>query len=419
MSQKRKETFKGSTHESKLLEVLDNKEVSLEALRKLAPRGFVNDDMRRKVWPLLMGLSPSVAKKDYPHDRIREHRYTQQVEKDVARSMFHFDVNKNWTKKTREESREALSRMINTLFSVHPDLHYIQGFHDICSVFLMVCGEKLGYHVLERLSLLHIRESLRPSLEYVMEELNLIFPILERADPPVYQFLSQAHVQGFFTLSWVLTWFSHNLVRLSEVARVFDFLLASHPLMPVYLASSLVIHLREGLLHGECDFAAVHQYFQSLPKRIELDSLFDHAQKLFRENSPSDMVQAANAKLPEGSPLLVSHPRELFPLLDARQKGLLPNKNHPLPSSSSSSSRGPPFWRRALFVYIVFPVLTASVVAMAMHTAQAAPATASASSLSSSASIAATVTQTGYWVMNRAWEQIRTVFGGISAGRID
>jgi len=42
-------------------------------------------------------------------------------------------------------------------------------------------------------------------------------------------------VQELFTLSWVLTWFSHNLQSFDDITRIFDHLLASHPVMPIYL----------------------------------------------------------------------------------------------------------------------------------------------------------------------------------------
>ncbi len=78
-------------------------------------------------------------------------------------------------------------------------------------------------------------------------------------------------VRSFFCLPWVLTWFSHNLDRLSDNARLFDFLLASHPLMPMYVAVALIHDMRTGLLACDCEYAAVHGYFQKLPKVCVLD----------------------------------------------------------------------------------------------------------------------------------------------------
>jgi len=39
----------------------------------------------------------------------------------------------------------------------------------------------------------------------------------------------------FFALSWVLTWFSHDLESVAVVARLFDFLVAHNPVMVCYL----------------------------------------------------------------------------------------------------------------------------------------------------------------------------------------
>jgi hypothetical protein len=84
---------------------------------------------------------------------IVEHKYYAQVNKDIERSMFHFDVTKSYDKAmrlvtssilflliaqachvgvmmwwSRRRSRESLARIIHTMFTVHTDLHYIQGW---------------------------------------------------------------------------------------------------------------------------------------------------------------------------------------------------------------------------------------------------------------------------------------------------
>ena len=37
--------------------------------------------------------------------------------------------------------------------------------------------------------------------------------------------------------SWYMTWFAHDVPALPQIARLFDLFLASHPLMPLYLAA--------------------------------------------------------------------------------------------------------------------------------------------------------------------------------------
>ena len=40
----------------------------------------------------------------------------------------------------------------------------------------------------------------------------------------------------YYGLSWLITWFAHNVPDLEQIARLFDLFLASHPLMPLYFA---------------------------------------------------------------------------------------------------------------------------------------------------------------------------------------
>ena len=42
-----------------------------------------------------------------------------------------------------------------------------------------------------------------------------------------------------FALSWVLTWFSHDLDDISLICRLYDVCLSGHPLMSLYLATAV------------------------------------------------------------------------------------------------------------------------------------------------------------------------------------
>jgi hypothetical protein len=55
--------------------------------------------------------------------------------------------------------RTRLDHLINAVLDNHPDLHYFQGFHDIASVIMLVCGveDGLAYAILERISVTYIR----------------------------------------------------------------------------------------------------------------------------------------------------------------------------------------------------------------------------------------------------------------------
>ena len=58
-------------------------------------------------------------------------------------------------------------------------------------------------------------------------------------------FFFSADVGTMFALPWYLTWFGHSLNRYKDVVRLYDYFLATAPLMPLYVATSLVIYRRD------------------------------------------------------------------------------------------------------------------------------------------------------------------------------
>jgi len=101
----------------------------------LASEGLLQDSLRIRVWPHLLGIQPADLELDYKTN-IYKHRDWDQVERDVERSLLKLD------KSEQVEKRKELSTIIHSILSLHTDLNYYQGFHDIASVLLLVCGEK-------------------------------------------------------------------------------------------------------------------------------------------------------------------------------------------------------------------------------------------------------------------------------------
>jgi len=42
-----------------------------------------------------------------------------------------------------------------------------------------------------------------------------------------------------FCLSWLITWYGHVLSDFKHIVRLYDFFMACHPLMPIYLAADV------------------------------------------------------------------------------------------------------------------------------------------------------------------------------------
>jgi hypothetical protein len=186
-------------------------------------------------------------------------------------------------------------------------VHYYQGLHDVASVLLLVAGEPSAFDMLCRLSVGHLRDATRPSLDAVIELLGLLGPIVAAADEELARFLQQQGLPPFYALSWAITWFAHDLrdfgevrVRawcvcvcvcvvgcaegwgeqlgcfvtaargvtvncrlppaaaaahpahtLEQVCRLFDLFMATHPLMPLYVGAAAMHSQRAQLLAAE------------------------------------------------------------------------------------------------------------------------------------------------------------------------
>ncbi|RUP43469.1 hypothetical protein BC936DRAFT_137129, partial [Jimgerdemannia flammicorona] len=98
----------------------------------------------------------------------------------------------------KSHRQRELHDMIVEILWRNPRLNYYQGFHDVCTCFLLVLGKREAIPAAENVAL--------------------------------------TGVMPFYTLSWVLTWFSHDLTDFDKVMRLFDLFMASTPLMPVYAA---------------------------------------------------------------------------------------------------------------------------------------------------------------------------------------
>ncbi|EGG16542.1 RabGAP/TBC domain-containing protein [Cavenderia fasciculata] len=275
-------------------------EVDIEGLKRcsMTEFGFVNSALRKKIWPLLLDIDSDHIINH--HNAIVEHKDTDQVAKDVERSMWRFTKGKS---KLRDQKRAELTRIINAILSLHPQLHYFQGYHEIGSILLLVTNETLSFAMLERLSLYHINDNMLPSFSEVSKLLSLVFPLLSLLDNQTYQFLNDSQVQSMFTISWILTWFAHNFDELENIARLYDYFLSSHPLSPLYFSVVLINHFKSNLLVLECSYDVVHSFFSTLPEDLPLDKLIKQTQQLLEKVPPKKLQEKSKISLLPESPM--------------------------------------------------------------------------------------------------------------------
>lgn len=260
----------------------------------------------------------------------------EQIDRDVTRCTWHLltggqrtrrrvMVNKHRKKISRilRRKQRRLGDLINLTLAVSEQefplsdrLCYFQGHHDVASIFLAALGGastkgmdqqknnnesstkkddpptsepptaadtpadqaarvglELSAKVLYQVSRSHFREPMRSNFMHLQTALRMVMlPLLNAMDPEVHAHLYGCSMEPFFALSWVLTWFSHDIRDTVLVKRLFDFFLVSHPLMPIYLSVAMMCHPsnRKEILATPCEFAELHSVLQGLPKNSSM-----------------------------------------------------------------------------------------------------------------------------------------------------
>lgn len=274
-------------------QALINDPVDIETLRRAAGSkgGLLTDELRRKVWPKLLNINVYELPHKPGRDVRENHKDFNQVVLDVRRSM------KRFPKGMRASERAVLQeQMIDIILEVlkrTPQLHYYQGYHDVAVTLLLVVGERMTIAMLDTLSNHHLRDFMDPTMDSTKHILNYLMPILEQVDTELHDFMIRAEVGTIFALSWLITWYGHVLSDFKHTMRLYDFFLASHPLMPIYLAATIVLHREKEVKKTECDMAMVHHLLSRIPQDLPYELLIGQAQDLFDQYPPSLLAKRA------------------------------------------------------------------------------------------------------------------------------
>ncbi|RVD89872.1 uncharacterized protein DFL_000860 [Arthrobotrys flagrans] len=282
----------------------DAKERDEIAAQALSKHGLVNDEMRKRAWPILLGYDPSVIKteledakvklendkvilQDYlgrvPYTELPPHRDEEQVALDVNRSFVYYPS--GLTSEEMDVQKQELQDLIVEVLRRHPFLCYFQGFHDICQVILLVLGPTLAPLAVEYMSLLRIRDFMLPALGPALWHLKLLHPILFAADEKLCRHLSTT--QPFFALAATLTLYAHDIQAYGDIARLFDAFLAESPIFPVYFFATIVMSRREELFDiPDTEPEMLHSILCKLPKPLDLEALISKAIDLQSSHPP-------------------------------------------------------------------------------------------------------------------------------------
>ena len=186
--------------------------------------------------------------------------------------------------------KSDLLEVITATLRQHPKLRYFQGFHDIAQVVLLVLGKDRALSAIPRLSLLRLRDFMLPDFTALEVHLELLPAILAAADPVLAHHLS--HSEPHFALAAVLTLFSHDVENYSEIARLFDFLLAEEAVLAVYLFACVILARRDELLEVPTeDNLILSATISKIPRPMDFEPVIQHCIELFQANPPHKLFR--------------------------------------------------------------------------------------------------------------------------------
>lgn len=234
--------------EAAIREACEKEQVSTLVDLATSNSGLISDSLRRTAWPLLLGCPKDDATPtQVPWKELPAHKDEHQVGLDVNRAFVYYP--KHESDKQLDRRKQDLSHVILEVLRRHPALCYFQGYHDIVQVFLLVLGPHEAPAAVARLSLLRIRDFMLSSIKPAIAQLQLLRPLLRAADPVLYRHLPKN--QPSFALAGTITMFAHVIQDYNDITRLFDFFLARHAVMPVYMFAAIVLSKREELLEIE------------------------------------------------------------------------------------------------------------------------------------------------------------------------
>ncbi|KAK7861833.1 hypothetical protein R5R35_000593 [Gryllus longicercus] len=321
---------------------LSEEPINKEALKELAKSegGLISDALRKRVWPLILDIDTRLATCAPSQEELEAHEEYKQVVMDVNRSLKRFPPNIPSDQITLLQ--DQLTRLIMRVIIKHPQLRYYQGYHDVAVTFLLVVGEDVAFQIMEKLSTGHFKDYMEPTMDETSYLLNFVYPLIQRMNPALFEYMERAEVGTIFCLEWPLTWYGHSLKQYRDIVRLYDYFLVSPPLLPLYLAAAMVVHRQDEIFAEECDMACIHNLLSKIPDGLPFESLLKQANSIYEKYPPLSIEAEVKERFEE----------EL-----RRRRGIQTRPRAPVPFHPRWQWQQP--WNRFVPHWIAIPVMGA------------------------------------------------------------
>lgn len=151
---------------------------------------------------------------------------------------------------------------------------------------MLVLDPACRARVVERLSVLRIRDFMLPSLGPTTAQLRLLPDILAKADAQLRRHI--ASIEPFYALAGTLTMYAHNIEDYRDIARLFDVFLAREPVFSIYVFAQIVVDRRDEILEiDEPDMLQV--VLAKVPRGMDIDALIAKSVRLFDRHPPDSL----------------------------------------------------------------------------------------------------------------------------------
>ncbi|KAI9578562.1 hypothetical protein GQX74_009136 [Glossina fuscipes] len=264
--------------------------IEIDILRELARSdyGLVTDDLRRTLWPALVGVDVKCLLPAPKLCDFETHPEYNQVVLDVNRSLKRFPPVQNILYhipgipyEQRIALQDQLTVLIMRVICKYPDLRYYQGYHDVAVTFLLVAGEEIAFAVMDVLSTNHFSECMQETMDATQRRLLFIWPVVNFENPELFNFLQHSGVGTMFALPWYLTWFGHSLNSYKAVVRLYDYFLASPVYSPLFVTAAIILYRADELFLQDCDMASIHLLLSKLPENLPIEQLLNISSHLY------------------------------------------------------------------------------------------------------------------------------------------
>lgn len=236
-----------SLHSMRLEDDAKNLDVDIDNLRRVGREQGFPPRLRKKIWPALLQIN---ADKVEVSDEAEPHPEEKQVLLDTRRS-FTGCLPAHISKESVPRLKDDLQYVISQVLRRNRWLNYYQGYHDIAQLVLLTVGHQQAVVVLERISVLYLRDFMLSTLSPSMSMLRMVHQIISIADPEYADLLH--NTEPYYAIPALLTWWTHSLDSYSSACRLVDFLLSTEPVMIVYTIAATTMTRKKTIVGCDLD----------------------------------------------------------------------------------------------------------------------------------------------------------------------